>query len=105
MCERALGKCLIILKSIKSSLEVDLVYCGDSALPKDFTLLDKWLIVSRVYAGRVDSADVNVLGKFEVQGHSFAIRKAQMAKCERCWQFVGESGALCERCSAVVATL
>ena len=92
-------------KSIKSSLEVDLVYCGDSALPKDFTLLDKWLIVSRVYAGRVDSADVNVLGKFEVQGHSFAIRKAQMAKCERCWQFVVESGALCERCSAVVATL
>ena len=92
-------------KSIKSSLEVELVYCGDSALPKDFTLLDKWLIVSRVYAGRVDSADVNVLGKFEVQGHSFAIRKAQMAKCERCWQFVVESGALCERCSAVVATL
>ncbi|TLD93115.1 isoleucine--tRNA ligase [Helicobacter magdeburgensis] len=92
-------------KSIKSSLEVELVYCGDSALPKDFTLLDKWLIVSRVYAGRVDSADVNVLGKFEVQGHSFAIRKAQMAKCERCWQFVVESGELCERCSAVVATL
>ena len=92
-------------KSIKSSLEVELVYCGDSVLPKDFTLLDKWLIVSRVYAGRVDSADVNVLGKFEVQGHSFAIRKAQMAKCERCWQFVVESGALCERCSAVVATL
>ncbi|WP_104743125.1 isoleucine--tRNA ligase [Helicobacter cinaedi] len=92
-------------KSIKSSLEVELVYCGDSVLPKDFALLDKWLIVSRVYAGRVDSADVNVLGKFEVQGHSFAIRKAQMAKCERCWQFVVESGALCERCSAVVATL
>ena len=92
-------------KSIKSSLEVELVYCGDSILPKDFTLLDKWLIVSRVYAGRVDSADVNVLGKFEVQGHSFAIRKAQMTKCERCWQFVVESGALCERCSAVVATL
>ena len=92
-------------KSIKSSLEVELVYCGDSILPKDFTLLDKWLIVSRVYAGRVDSADVNVLGKFEVQGHSFAIRKAQMAKCERCWQFVVESGELCERCSAVVATL
>ena len=92
-------------KSIKSSLEVELAYCGDSILPKDFTLLDKWLIVSRVYAGRVDSADVNVLGKFEVQGHSFAIRKAQMAKCERCWQFVVESGALCERCSAVVATL
>ncbi|BAM33535.1 isoleucyl-tRNA synthetase [Helicobacter cinaedi CCUG 18818 = ATCC BAA-847] len=92
-------------KSIKSSLEVEIVYCRDPILPQDFALLDKWLIVSRVYAGCVDGADVNVLGKFEVQGHSFAIRKAQMAKCERCWQFVVENGVLCERCSAVVATL
>lgn len=92
-------------KSIKSSLEVEIVYCGDSVLPKDFALLDKWLIVSRVYAGCVDSVDLNILGKFETQGHSFAIRRAEMTKCGRCWQFVVESGELCERCSAVVATL
>ena len=96
-------------KSIKSSLEVEIVYCEDSILPKDFALLDKWLIVSRVYADKTlkqAATNADVLAHFSVEGHSFAICKAQKGRCERCWQFiVEENGALCERCSAVVATL
>ena len=96
-------------KSIKSSLEVEIVYCEDSLLPKDFTLLDKWLIVSRVYADKTlkqVATNADVLAHFSVEGHSFAICKAQKGRCERCWQFiVEENGALCERCSAVVAAL
>lgn len=96
-------------KSIKSSLEVEIVYCEDSILPKDFALLDKWLIVSRVYADKTlkqAATNADVLAHFSVEGHSFAICKAQKGRCERCWQFiVEENGALCERCSAVVAAL
>lgn len=96
-------------KSIKSSLEVEIVYCEDSLLPKDFTLLDKWLIVSRVYADKTlkqVATNADVLAHFSVEEHSFAICKAQKGRCERCWQFiVEENGALCERCSAVVAAL
>lgn len=96
-------------KSIKSSLEVEIVYCEDSVLPKDFALLDKWLIVSRVYADKTlkqAATNADVLAHFSVEGHSFAICKAQKGRCERCWQFiVEENGALCERCSAVVAAL
>lgn len=96
-------------KSIKSSLEVEIVYCEDSILPKDFALLDKWLIVSRVYADETlkqAATNADVLAHFSVEGHNFAICKAQKGRCERCWQFiVEENGALCERCSAVVAAL
>lgn len=96
-------------KSMKSSLEVEIVYCEDSILPKDFALLDKWLIVSRVYADKTlkqAATNADVLAHFSVEGHSFAICKAQKGRCERCWQFiVEENGALCERCSAVVAAL
>lgn len=96
-------------KSIKSSLEVEIVYCEDSILPKDFALLDKWLIVSRVYADKTlkqAATNADVLAHFSVEGYNFAICKAQKGRCERCWQFiVEENGALCERCSAVVAAL
>lgn len=96
-------------KSIKSSLEVEIVYCEDSVLPRDFALLDKWLIVSRVYADKTlkqAATNADVLAHFSVEGHNFAICKAQKGRCERCWQFiVEENGVLCERCSAVVAAL
>ncbi|WP_394951773.1 isoleucine--tRNA ligase [uncultured Helicobacter sp.] len=90
-------------KIIKSSLELCVVSHND----KEFSELDRWLIVSS-WSGNKEGLEV--LKSFEVELESgvehFAIARAKAHKCPRCWQFVAQSAeSLCVRCQQVIDTL
>ncbi len=86
-------------KKVKSSLE--LVIDTDSAkiLALPPTEREDWFIVSGVDKG----IGGEELGSFELNGDSFAIRRATKHKCPRCWKYKSEcEECLCERCQKVV---
>lgn len=93
-------------KIIKSSLEV----CIQTSQDNEFTLLDRWLIVSQVYGKEYKGKEE--LARFSLENkEEFVLYRAENARCERCWQFVVENqtdsgaseGSLCKRCKEVIA--
>ena len=89
-------------KTIKSTLEVEIV--GDvSCFPlKDSKDLEDWFVVSALKS----ISSTEQLEEFEVDGKTFAIYRAEASKCPRCWRFTSTSEeCACERCAEVVSSL
>jgi len=87
-------------KIIKDTLE--LVICTESEKLKalDRTDAEDWFQVSKVIFH--DEADE--LGRFEVEGDTFKILKADKSKCPRCWKFrAANEECLWERWAEVMA--
>ncbi|MDU7693421.1 MAG: isoleucine--tRNA ligase [Helicobacter sp.] len=78
---------------IKSTLELN-IYTD-----LDVSFLDKWLIVSEVFA--LNELQIDELERFVVDDKTFVITKARRNKCERCWRFLADDN-LCARCQKVL---
>jgi isoleucyl-tRNA synthetase len=100
-------------KEIAGALEAKVILGADGELARLLAAYAKWLpalfIVSQVE--RVPAAQLDARSAEGVAGLAIAIRKADGAKCERCWNYstrVGESTrfpTVCERCLPVVESL
>jgi len=100
-------------KEIAGALEAKVVLSADGDLAQLLAAYAKWLpalfIVSQVE--RVPPGQLDARSAESIPGLAIAIRKAEGAKCERCWNFsthVGESvrfPTVCERCLPVVESL
>ncbi|WP_294951137.1 isoleucine--tRNA ligase [Sulfurovum sp.] len=85
-------------KVIKATLELEIA--GErSILPiSDDKNLEDWFVVSAVK----ESSEGEKVASFEVEGKTFTVHKATMAKCPRCWRYTSTSeSCLCERCEKV----
>ena len=100
-------------KQIGGALEARVVLSAEGELSTLLTAYAKWLpalfIVSQVELARGPVAGATPAET--VPGLSIAIRRADGAKCDRCWNYsthVGESAkfpTVCERCLPVVESL
>ncbi len=100
-------------KQIASGLEARVELSGDGALGKTLAAYAKWLpalfIVSQVSVVEVAAQDATQAPS--IAELKIAVRRADGAKCERCWTYsthVGESAkfpTVCERCLPVVEAL
>jgi isoleucyl-tRNA synthetase len=100
-------------KEIAGALEAKVILGADGELARLLADYAKWLpalfIVSQVEM--VPAAQLDARSAESVAGLSIAIRKADGAKCERCWNYstrVGQSTrfpTVCERCLPVVESL
>jgi len=83
-------------KKIKSTLELNIV-------TEDADLLDGDLVDFFVVSDIVNESTTELLGTIELDGISYEVRKAQKAKCPRCWRYLSENEeSLCSRCEEVV---
>ncbi len=87
-------------KTIKSTLEVELIGDIDNMAIKNMQDLEDWFVVSKV----VTSSNSDELASFEVDDKKYTINKASMEKCPRCWKFTSEGeDEACSRCEKVVS--
>ena len=87
-------------KTIKSTLEVELIGDIDNMAIKNMQDLEDWFVVSKV----VTSSNSDELASFEVDDKKYTINKASMEKCPRCWKFTSEGeDKACSRCEKVVS--
>ncbi len=86
-------------KVIKATLELEIA--GErSVFPlSDDKDIEDWFVVSAVK----EKSEGEQVASFEVEGNTFTVHKATMAKCPRCWRFTSEAeDCACERCAKVV---
>jgi len=87
-------------KLIKSTLELEIAGDASKFAIKDAKNLEDWFMVS----GIKSNCSGEQVGSFELDGMSFTVHKAELAKCPRCWRFTSENEEVaCERCAEVVA--
>ena len=87
-------------KTIKSTLELELIGDIDSMSIKNMQDLEDWFVVSKL----ATTSDTEELASFEVDNKKYTINKASMAKCPRCWKFTSEGeDKACSRCEKVVS--
>lgn len=86
-------------KLIKSTLEVEIAGDLSKFAIQDSKDLEDWFVVS----GLGSSYDGEELSNFEVDGTTYTIHRAHMAKCPRCWRFAStDEETACPRCQEVV---
>ncbi|BAF72743.1 isoleucine--tRNA ligase [Sulfurovum sp. NBC37-1] len=86
-------------KVIKATLELEIAGDRDLLPISDDKDLEDWFVVSAVK----ESSKGEQVASFKVEGRTFTVHKAMMAKCPRCWRFTSTSeDCLCERCAKVV---
>ncbi len=87
-------------KTIKSTLELEIVGNLDMLAIKESKNLEDWFVVSAMKS----SSDGEQLASFEVDGETFTVYKASQTKCPRCWRFTStDEETACPRCAKVVA--
>ncbi len=86
-------------KKIKSSLELVIETNSKNILEIPEVEREDWFIVSGVDS-KIGKEE---LGSFEVERDRFAIKRAELYKCPRCWKYKAQcEECLCERCKKVV---
>ena len=87
-------------KTIKSTLEVELIGDIDNMAIKNLQDLEDWFVVSKV----ATSSNSDELVSFEMDDKKYSINRASMHKCPRCWKFTSQKeDEACERCLKVVS--
>ncbi|RUM62249.1 MAG: isoleucine--tRNA ligase, partial [Sulfurimonas sp.] len=87
-------------KTLKATLELVITTTSSTLSVLEATEVEDWFVVSGVNTQEISEP----LGSFEVDGDSFVIGYAALAKCPRCWKFKSSAKEqLCQRCSEVLA--
>ncbi len=84
---------------IKQTLELAIVTGSEKLEVLNKKDAEDWFVVSDI----ASKGDFEELGRFEIEGDTFAIVRASGHKCPRCWRFAApQEEALCERCARVL---
>ncbi len=85
---------------VKNSLEMVLITQNPKAKALSPEDLADWISFSGVYSSE---EGLEVVGRFELLGESFAIAKSPKPKCPRCWKYVAlDHDRPCARCEEVL---